>query len=437
LPTPTPKPTREDERKKKKQTLPQDKEEEEEREGLQQLPTCSTGQHRQRSLDSTKLLSGHVQPAVPMGLPVLLTGQFTFSLQQNKKTTLQINLPEEGKMIITIPSLIAAGIATAMVTGGITGTAVYLLAGDNDVVKGDQIKTEGGLHILELGHMEPWAIAMMCAMLLISMGTRGACCHRKGKSCVRDKEAKLRDRALGRAKELVHIKAHGAEKLLEDVQTYHDMHDEIVVQKMHQVTPPRKGRENAERPCGNPQCGECRKPRHMVVRFSNSKQKATIMAGADTEVEADSNWAAPIFPQAKWDEAKTPSRADSSPPRSIAARTPSPPRSPSQPRSPSPSRSPSSPRSIATMTSSPPPIVEMWTSLLPTKLPTNSLSLLIWGSWDPIRDGSKVTQEDANRQREKDIECMLKKQREQNIRDMQNILGDVARRSHTKRYARE
>jgi hypothetical protein len=97
---------------------------------------------------------------------------------------------------------------------------------------GDQIKT-GGLHILKLGHMEPWAIAMMCATLLIGMGTCGACCHRHGKSYDRDKEAKLRDRALDRAKELVHMKAHGAEKLLEDVQTYHDMHDEIVVQKMY------------------------------------------------------------------------------------------------------------------------------------------------------------------------------------------------------------
>jgi hypothetical protein len=157
MPPPTPTPTREDERKKKKKTLPQNIGKEEEREGRQQLPTCSTGQHRQRSLDSTKLLSGHVQPAVPMGLPVLLTGQFIFSLHPKKKTTLHLNLPE-GNMIITIPSLIAAGIATAVVTGGVTGTAVYLSAGDNNVVKGDQIKTEGGLHILELGHMEPWAI---------------------------------------------------------------------------------------------------------------------------------------------------------------------------------------------------------------------------------------------------------------------------------------
>jgi hypothetical protein len=34
---------------------------------------------------------------------------------------------------------------------------------------------------------------------------------------------------------------------------------------------------------------------------------------------------------------------------------------------------------------------------------------------------------------QEDIDCMLKKQREQNDRDMQNILGDVARKSYTKR----
>jgi hypothetical protein len=172
LQTPMPTPTREEEEKREK---PQDKEKEEEREGQQQPQTCSTGQHRLSSLASTKLLSGQVQPAVPMGLPELLTGQFTFSPQQNKKTTLQINLPEEGKMMITIPSLIPAGIPTAVVTGGITWTAVYLTAGNADVVTGDQIKSEGGLHILKLGHMEPWAIAMMCATLLIGMGTCGAC----------------------------------------------------------------------------------------------------------------------------------------------------------------------------------------------------------------------------------------------------------------------
>jgi hypothetical protein len=254
-PTPTPTKTREDEKKKKK-PLPEGREKEKERERQQQLPTCSTGQLRLCSLATTKRLSGQVQPAVPMELPKMLTGQFIFSLHPNNNPTLYMKLPEKN-MIITIPSLIAADIATAVVTGGITGTVVYLTAGNADVVTGDQIKTEGGLHILELGPMEPWTIAMMYATLLIGMGTCGACCHKRGKSYVRDKEDKLRDRALGRAKELVHMGAHGADKLLEDVHTYHDMHNEIVVQKTHQITPPRTGGRYAERPCGNPQCDEC------------------------------------------------------------------------------------------------------------------------------------------------------------------------------------
>jgi hypothetical protein len=165
-PTPTQKKTREDEAEKKK-PLPQGREKEEEKEGQQQPPTCSPGQLRLCSLATNKRLSGQVQPAVPMGLPQMLTGQFIFLLHPNNNHTLYMKLPEKN-MIITIPSLIAAGIATAVVTGGITGTAVYLTAGDADIVTGDQIKTEGGLHILELGHMEPWAIAMMCATILIA-----------------------------------------------------------------------------------------------------------------------------------------------------------------------------------------------------------------------------------------------------------------------------
>jgi hypothetical protein len=178
-----------------------------------------------------------------------------------------------------------------VVTGGITGTAVYLTACDTDVVTGNQIKTEGGLHILELGHMEPWAIAMMCATVLIGMGTCGACCHKKGKSYVRDKEAKLRDRALGRAKELVHMKAHGAEKLLEDVQTYHDMYEEIVLQKMHQVTPPRSDGAFADKLCGNPQCRNCRQPRHNIVGFCSATQRAKIITNDD----AGGNFADPLL----------------------------------------------------------------------------------------------------------------------------------------------
>jgi hypothetical protein len=178
--------------------------------------------------------------AALMGLPKMLTCQFVFFQQINNNQTFLMK-QEKSNMLITVSSLIAAGFATAVVTGGITGTAVYLTAGEADFVTGDQIKTEGGLHILVLGHMEPWAIAMMCATVLIGMGTCGACCHKREKIYVTAKEAKLRDHALGQAKELVHMGALGVDKLLQDVQTYHDMHQEIVMQKMHQITPPRTG----------------------------------------------------------------------------------------------------------------------------------------------------------------------------------------------------
>jgi hypothetical protein len=71
--------------------------------------------------------------------------------------------------------------------------------------------------------------------------------------------------------------AHGAEKLLQDVQTYHDMHHEIVTKKMHQISPPRNGGKYGERACENPQCPECPKPRHLAVGFSSSRQEATIL----------------------------------------------------------------------------------------------------------------------------------------------------------------
>jgi hypothetical protein len=73
----------------------------------------------------------------------MLTGQFVFLQLPNNNLASWMKL-QEINMIITIPSLIAAGIATAVVTGGITGTAVYLTAGDANVVTGDQIKTDEG-----------------------------------------------------------------------------------------------------------------------------------------------------------------------------------------------------------------------------------------------------------------------------------------------------
>jgi hypothetical protein len=69
----------------------------------------------------------------------------------------------------------------------------------------------------------------------------------------------------------------------------------------------------------------------------------------------------------------------------------------------------------------------------------NSLHL---GNWDPIRDGTAVTQEDYARQAEKSVECMLKKQRRQNDRDMQDVPRYVATKNakknkYAKQYAKE
>jgi hypothetical protein len=121
LPTQTPTKMREDEEKKKR-PLQEGREKEEEREGQQQQPpTSSSDQHRLGSPTTTKLLSGPVQAAAPMGLPKMLTGQFVFLQQPNNNRASWMKL-QENNMIITISSLIAAGIATAVVTGGITGT---------------------------------------------------------------------------------------------------------------------------------------------------------------------------------------------------------------------------------------------------------------------------------------------------------------------------
>jgi hypothetical protein len=334
-----------------------------------------------------------------MGLPQLLTGQFTFSLPQKKKQTFRINLPE-GTMIMTIPSLIAAGIATAVVTGGITGTAVYLTAGDADVVTSDQIKSEGGLHILELGHMEPWAIAMMCATVLIGMGTCGACCHKKGKSYVRDKEANLRDRALGRAKELVHMKAHGAEKLLEDVQTYHDMHEEIVVQKMNQVTPPRTFGAFADKSCGNPQCGKgkCRKPRHDTVGFCSATQRAKIITN---EVDAESSFIDPLLNKETDVE-----RSEQSAERSEQSERASMLSSPMSSSPPASSRTPSPPSNIAARTPLPPTVIEAQKDPFTSNADPLHIHMMSWqvdadaeAEEALINYGSAVTQEDRDTER--------------------------------------
>jgi hypothetical protein len=99
----------------------------------------------------------------------------------------------------------------------------------------------------------------------------------------------------------------------------------------------------------------------------------------------------------------------------------------------------SPPRSMAARTPLPTTIVETPDNPLANNA-TNALFISPHlGNWDPIRDGSKVTQEDTDRRRQEDIDCMLKRQREQNKRDMQDIPGFVARkeRSYAKLYARE
>jgi hypothetical protein len=351
-----------------------------------------------------------------MGLPKTLTGQFVFFTQINNTFLIK---QEKSTMLITVPSLIAAGIATAVVKGGITGTAVYLTAGDADLVTGDQIKIKGGLHILELGHMEPWAIAMMCATILIGMGTCGACCHKRGKSYVTAKGAKLRDRALGRAKELVHMGAHGADKLLQDVQTYHDMHHEIVTQKMQQITPPRTGGKYRERPCRNPQCSECPKPRHIAVGFSNSRQEATILRGSrqtdKQQNEERSSSPAPSAANSGIEEQSSPSAANSG----IEERSSSRAAADSSP-----------PRQITALT--PPRIVAAPSKLFNNNTPADLFISPHIRKWDPIANGRlenpPVDNVDYTHMIPGGLNGLLKRPGEQNDRAMQNILGHAGRK---------
>jgi hypothetical protein len=149
------------------------------------------------------------------------------------------------------------------------------------------------------------------------------------------------------------------------VQTYHDMHQEIVVHKMHQITPPRGAFIDKSKSCGNPQCnkGNCRQPRHNTVGFSSATQSVTINEDAESNVrertEQRNEFADPLLlidefadplppierreseqPSEQSDQSEQPSEqwpseqseesipASSrtpSPPRQIAARTPSPP----------------------------------------------------------------------------------------------------------------
>jgi hypothetical protein len=99
---------------------------------------------------------------------------------------------------------------------------------------------------------------------------------------------------------------------LKDVQMYHTMHHEIVTQKMRQITPPRNEGRYGERPCENPQCSECPKPRHMAVGYSSSSQKATVhRASSSRQTDGE-----------RLPNVSALTAADSSPPRQIAAATP-------------------------------------------------------------------------------------------------------------------
>jgi hypothetical protein len=182
------------------------------------------------------------------------------------------------------------------------------------------------------------------------------------------------------------------------------MHEEIVVQKMHQITPPRTDGAFAERPCGNPQCGKCKKPRHIAVGFCNAEQKATIKnAGSEvdavSDVDAESNFAAPIHPQAEWEEQskRASVRADSSPPMSIATRTPSPPRNIAA-RTPSQQRSLSPQRSFVARTPSPPTVVEAPSNPFADNVTPHMASWQVDADTNAdallIRNGTPVTQED-------------------------------------------
>jgi hypothetical protein len=74
--------------------------------------------------------------------------------------------------------------------------------------------------------------------------------------------------------------------------------------------------------------------------------------------------------------------------------------------------------------------------------PTRFSTLRTWGNWDPIRDGTAVTQEDYVRHVERSVECMLEKQRRKNDRDLQDVPRYVAsknakKNNYAKQYAKE
>jgi hypothetical protein len=212
--------------------------------------------------------------------------------------------------------------------------------------------------------------------------------------------------------------AHGADKLLKDVQSYHDMHHEIVTQKMHQITPPRTEGKYGEKPCGNPQCSECPKPRHIAVGFSKSRQEATILRGSrqtngqqneersssPAPSAASSQAAASLQAAANsWIEERSSSQAaaDSSPPRQIAALPP-------------------------------PRIVAAPSELFNNDTPDDLIISPHIRKWDPIANGSldkpPVDNVDYTHMIPGGLNGLLKRQGEQNERAMHNIVRHAGRR---------
>jgi hypothetical protein len=121
------------------------------------------------------------------------------------------------------------------------------------------------------------------------------------------------------------------------------MYEEIVLQKMHQVTPPRSDGAFADKLCGNPQCRNCRQPRHNIVGFCSATQRAKIITNDD----AGGNFADPLLNKEADAE-----RSEQSAERSEQSERAS------MLSSPMSSRTPSPPRNIAARTPSPPTVIE-------------------------------------------------------------------------------
>jgi hypothetical protein len=206
--------------------------------------------------------------------------------------------------------------------------------------------------------------------------------------------------------------AQGADKLLEDVQAYHDMHHEIVTQKMHRITPPHTGGKYGERPCGNPQCSECPKPRHIAVGFSNSRQEATILSSS-RQTDGQQNEERSLWPALS--AASSPAAANSG----------------IEEQSLSPAAADSSLlRLIAALT---PPIIVAD----PRELFNNDTRADLFISppirkWDLIENGRlekpPVDNVDHTHMIPGSLNALLKRQSKQNNRAMQNILGHAGRK---------